>query len=98
MSEACSYNHTICARIPRSATSVSAENVNTSDGFPSRIATAFVYRNPFCKKPARLRVTDVSLQDMTTPVCVEDGPGIVREIREHHAAWTLAQRMQAGQV
>src|SRR6476620_3722862 len=28
-------------------------------------------------------------QDMTIPVCVEDGPGIVRVIREHHAAWKL---------
>ena len=29
--------------------------------------------------------------DMTIPVCVEDGPAIVRVIREHHAAWQFAQ-------
>jgi hypothetical protein len=28
--------------------------------------------------------------DMTIPVCVEDGPAIMRVIREHHAAWKLA--------
>lgn len=28
-----------------------------------------------------------SPEDMTIPVCVEDGPAIVRLIREHHAAW-----------
>jgi hypothetical protein len=36
-------------------------------------------------------------QDMTIPICVEDGAGIVRVIRDHHAAWKLAQGMQAGQ-
>jgi len=35
-------------------------------------------------------------EDMAIPVCVEDGPGIVRVIREHHAAWKLAQGMRAG--
>ena len=29
--------------------------------------------------------------DMTIPVCVEDGPAILRIIREHHAAWQAAQ-------
>jgi uncharacterized protein (TIGR00730 family) len=29
--------------------------------------------------------------DMTIPVCVEDGPAIMRLIREHHAAWIGAQ-------
>ena len=28
---------------------------------------------------------------MTIPVCVDDGAAIVRVIREHHAAWKLAQ-------
>ena len=28
-----------------------------------------------------------SPEDMMIPVCVEDGPAIVRMIREHHAAW-----------
>ena len=28
-----------------------------------------------------------SASDMDIPVCVEDGPSIVRLIREHHAAW-----------
>jgi hypothetical protein len=31
-----------------------------------------------------------SPKDMTIPVCVEDGPGIVRVIREHHLAWKSA--------
>jgi predicted Rossmann-fold nucleotide-binding protein len=34
-----------------------------------------------------------SPEDMTISVCVEDGPGIVRVIREHHAAWKVAQEM-----
>jgi uncharacterized protein (TIGR00730 family) len=33
--------------------------------------------------------------DMTIPVCVEDGPGILRVIREHHAAWE-ATRASTG--
>jgi len=32
---------------------------------------------------------------MTIPACVEDGPGIVRVIREHHAALKLAPGMPA---
>jgi uncharacterized protein (TIGR00730 family) len=28
-----------------------------------------------------------SAKDMTIPVCVDDGPAILRIIREHHAAW-----------
>ena len=28
-----------------------------------------------------------SPEDMTIPVCVDDGPAILRIIREHHAAW-----------
>ena len=28
-----------------------------------------------------------SPKDMTIPVCVDDGPAILRVIREHHAAW-----------
>ena len=31
--------------------------------------------------------------DMTIPVCVEDGPSILRIIREHHAAWMQAARV-----
>jgi len=30
-------------------------------------------------------------EDMTIPVCVDDGPAILRVIREHHAAWQKAQ-------
>ena len=33
-----------------------------------------------------------SPQDMRIPVCVEDGPAILRIIREHHAAWAQASR------
>jgi predicted Rossmann-fold nucleotide-binding protein len=29
--------------------------------------------------------------DMAIPVCVEDGPAILRIIREHHAGWKKAQ-------
>jgi len=36
-----------------------------------------------------------SPEHMTIPVCAEDGPAIVRMIREHHAAWKLAQGMTA---
>jgi uncharacterized protein (TIGR00730 family) len=32
-----------------------------------------------------------SPEDMTIPVCVEDGPAILRLIREHHARWVAAQ-------
>jgi uncharacterized protein (TIGR00730 family) len=32
-----------------------------------------------------------SEKDMTIPICVEDGPAILRVIREHHSAWTKAQ-------
>ena len=32
-----------------------------------------------------------SPEDMTIPVCVEDGPAILQIIREHHAAWEIAQ-------
>jgi uncharacterized protein (TIGR00730 family) len=38
-----------------------------------------------------------SPEHMTIPVCVEDGPAIVRVIREHHAAWKLAQGTPARQ-
>ena len=31
-----------------------------------------------------------SAKDMDIPVCVEDGPAILRIIREHHAAWRKA--------
>lgn len=30
-------------------------------------------------------------KDMAIPVCVDDGPGILRIIREHHAAWKKTQ-------
>jgi uncharacterized protein (TIGR00730 family) len=30
-------------------------------------------------------------EDMTIPVCVDDGPAILRTIREHHAGWKKAQ-------
>ena len=33
-----------------------------------------------------------SPEDMTIPVCVDDGPAILRIIREHHAAWQAAQQ------
>jgi hypothetical protein len=42
----------------------------------------------WCKK-SMLR-TDCPLAsepDMSIPVCVEDGPAILKIIREHHAAW-----------
>jgi len=32
-----------------------------------------------------------SSEDMTIPVCAEDGAAIMRVIREHHAAWKTAQ-------
>ena len=35
-----------------------------------------------------------SPEDMRIPVCVDDGPAIVRIIREHHAAW--AQTVRSG--
>ena len=28
-----------------------------------------------------------STRDMTIPICVEDGPAILRLIREHHGEW-----------
>ena len=37
-----------------------------------------------------------SPQDMDIPVCVEDGPSILRLIREHHAAWKQAKQAQPG--
>ena len=33
-----------------------------------------------------------SPQDMNIPVCVSDGPSILKIIREHHAAWQKAQQ------
>jgi uncharacterized protein (TIGR00730 family) len=33
-----------------------------------------------------------SPEDMRIPVCVEDGPAILRIIREHHAAWAQTAR------
>ena len=36
-----------------------------------------------------------SPEDMTIPVCVEDGPAIIQVIREHHAAWKTAQGQPA---
>jgi uncharacterized protein (TIGR00730 family) len=33
-----------------------------------------------------------SPEDMRIPVCVEDGPAILRIIREHHAAWAQTTR------
>ena len=36
-----------------------------------------------------------SPEDMTIPICVDDGPAIVRVIREHHAQWKLAQGVDA---
>jgi hypothetical protein len=33
-----------------------------------------------------------SPEDMTIPVCVEDGPAILRIIREHHAVWEQTAR------
>jgi uncharacterized protein (TIGR00730 family) len=32
-----------------------------------------------------------SAQDMTIPVCVDDGPSIIRVVRERHAAWKAEQ-------
>jgi len=32
-----------------------------------------------------------SAPDMDIPICVEDGPGIVRMLREHHARWLKAR-------
>jgi predicted Rossmann-fold nucleotide-binding protein len=31
-------------------------------------------------------------EDMRIPVCVEDGPSILRIVRDHHDAWKRAQR------
>ncbi len=33
--------------------------------------------------------------DMSIPLCVDDGPAIVRAIREHHTAWKAAQAQRA---
>src|SRR5258705_4049332 len=33
-----------------------------------------------------------SAKDMEIPICVEDGPGILRIIREHHAQWKKTQK------
>ena len=35
--------------------------------------------------------------DMDIPVCVEDGPSILRLIRQHHAGWKQAQQAQQAQ-
>jgi uncharacterized protein (TIGR00730 family) len=32
-----------------------------------------------------------SPNDMTIPICVEDGPAILKLVREHHAAWRASQ-------
>jgi hypothetical protein len=32
-----------------------------------------------------------SAPDMDIPVCVEDGPAIVKVLRDHHARWLKAQ-------
>jgi hypothetical protein len=32
-----------------------------------------------------------SPDDMTIPVCVDDGPATLRIIREHHVGWKKAQ-------
>jgi uncharacterized protein (TIGR00730 family) len=46
----------------------------------------------WCKKHMlRTESPLASPQDMAIPVCVEDGPSIVRLIREHHAAWLKAR-------
>jgi hypothetical protein len=39
-----------------------------------------------------------SPQDMDIPVCVEDGPSILRLIRQHHAAWKQAKQAQQGEA
>jgi hypothetical protein len=36
-----------------------------------------------------------SPEDMDIPVCVDDGPAILRIIREHHAAWKKSQQQIA---
>jgi hypothetical protein len=33
-----------------------------------------------------------SKPDMDIPVCVEDGPAILKIVREHHAAWKARQK------
>jgi uncharacterized protein (TIGR00730 family) len=38
-----------------------------------------------------------SPEDMHIPVCVEDGPAILRLIREHHAAWAQRSQPDGGQ-
>jgi uncharacterized protein (TIGR00730 family) len=37
-----------------------------------------------------------SPQDMDIPVCVEDGPSILKIIRQHHAAWKQGKQAQQG--
>jgi hypothetical protein len=44
------------------------------------------------KHMARPDVPLASPDDMTIPVCVDDGPSILRIIREHHAAWAQTAR------
>jgi hypothetical protein len=36
-----------------------------------------------------------SPRDMDIPICVEDGPAIVRVLRDHHAQWLQAQQPKA---
>jgi hypothetical protein len=31
-------------------------------------------------------------EDMTIPICVTDGQSVVQIVRDHHEAWTQAQR------
>ena len=33
-------------------------------------------------------------EDIALPICVEDGPGILQILREHHAAWLAAGKQE----
>jgi hypothetical protein len=35
-------------------------------------------------------------EDIALPICVEDGPGILQILREHHAAWVAARKKRTS--
>ena len=43
----------------------------------------------------RPEVPLASPEDLALPQCVEDGPGILRILREHHAGWVEAKKKRA---
>jgi predicted Rossmann-fold nucleotide-binding protein len=36
-------------------------------------------------------------EDMALPICVEDGPGILHILREHHATWVAARKQTTSE-